>query len=90
MTKELDQETASAGLIKGKTACNRSACQAPLNDKDGSRWWNTSTCSFYCKLCAYRINKSTGVPILTLESDLLKRKPEMIPDFGTLHLYKSK
>jgi hypothetical protein len=51
-----DRETAAAGLVKGETACNRSACQAPLI-KD-ARWWNASTQAFYCKSCALRINES--------------------------------
>lgn len=66
--EQRDRETAEAGLIKGKTACNRRACQAPLNDKDGSRWWNTATEAYYCKYCAAKINKMTGQPILITES----------------------
>jgi len=54
-----NQETAAAGRVKGVTACNRSACQAPLNDQDGSRMWNTETQAFYCSACAKRINESS-------------------------------
>lgn len=49
-------ETAAAGLTKGETACNRSACQKPL--KPTERWWNTGTRAFYCRDCAWRINKA--------------------------------
>lgn len=54
-----NQETSAAGRVKGETACNRSACQAALNDQDGSRMWNTETQAFYCKSCAKRINESS-------------------------------
>jgi hypothetical protein len=47
-------ETLRAGLVKGQTACNRSACQAPLTV--GERYWNWSTRAYYCKSCADRIN----------------------------------
>lgn len=57
------QETKAAGLVKGETACNRSACQAPLNDQDGSRMWNTETRAFYCKRCADRINESATISL---------------------------
>jgi hypothetical protein len=66
------KETLAAGLVKGETACNRSACQAPLNDKDGSRWWNQSTLAFYCKICADKINKANSdlpSPLLITESE---------------------
>lgn len=67
------RETAAAGLEKGLTACNRSACQVKLNDKDGSRMWNTETRAFYCQHCARRINISSvaslGHAICITESD---------------------
>jgi hypothetical protein len=50
------RETLAAGLIKGETACNRSACQAPL--LVGQRWWNTGTSAYYCTYCAMRINET--------------------------------
>lgn len=76
--EQRSRETAEAGLIKGKTACNRSACQAPLNDKDGSRWWNTSTLAYYCKYCAAKINKMTGQPILITESVKCQQEHEAL------------
>lgn len=50
------RETIAAGLVKGETACNRSACQAPL--LVDQRWWNTSTSAYYCTHCAMRINET--------------------------------
>lgn len=76
--EQRSRETAEAGLIKGKTACNRSACQAPLNDKDGARWWNTSTLAYYCKHCAHRINKMNGQPILITESVKCQQEHEAL------------
>jgi len=52
---ERDRETKARGLVKGETACNRRACQAPLTI--GERWWNTSTRAYYCERCAMRINE---------------------------------
>jgi hypothetical protein len=75
--EQRDRETEEAGLIKGKTACNRRACQAPLNDTDGSRWWNLSTEAYYCKHCAQRINKMAGVKVLITESE--KWQQDMAP-----------
>jgi hypothetical protein len=67
------QETKAAGLVKGETACNRSACQAPLNRYDGLGWWNTETQAYYCPSCAKRINVSSllslGVKICITESE---------------------
>jgi phage terminase large subunit GpA-like protein len=57
------QETKAAGLVKGETACNRSACQAPLNRYDGLGWWNTETRAYYCPSCAKRINESSKVSL---------------------------
>ena len=87
--EQRSRETKAAGLVKGETACNRSACQAPLNDKDGSRWWNISTLAYYCKHCAQRINKSAGTPILITESEKFQQfEQEMGPllkvDFDNL------
>jgi hypothetical protein len=71
------RETAAAGLVKGETACNRSACQMRLNDKDGSRMWNTETQAFYCQHCARRINisaiASLGHAICITESEKWQR-----------------
>lgn len=55
--EQRNKETNAAGLIIGETACNRSACQAPLSN--GSRMWNTETYAFYCTTCAKRINKNS-------------------------------
>ena len=52
------RETKAAGLVKGVTACNRSACQAPLRDE---RFWNTSTRAYYCRSCAQKINRAAGL-----------------------------
>lgn len=57
--EQRNQQTKADGLEKGLTACNRSACQVRLNDKDGSRMWNTETRAFYCQHCARRINISS-------------------------------
>jgi hypothetical protein len=46
--EQRNKETAEKGLVKGETACNRSACQAPLNRYDGLGWWNTETKAYYC------------------------------------------
>lgn len=79
--EQRNQETKAAGRVKGETACNRSACQAPLNDQDGSRMWNTETRAFYCKSCARRINESStqslGKAICITESD--KWREDMDP-----------
>lgn len=68
-----DQRTKERGLIKGESACNRSACQEPLDMRDGGRWWNTETQAYYCKHCARRINQSSvqslGKAICITESD---------------------
>jgi hypothetical protein len=61
--EQRSRETAAAGLVKGETACNRSACQTPLNCADGSRLWNTETRAYYCKYCAMRINMSSTVQL---------------------------
>ena len=53
------RETKAAGLVKGVTACNRSACQCMLIL--GQRWWNLSTLAFYCRGCASQINKRSGL-----------------------------
>jgi hypothetical protein len=67
------KETLAAGLVKGETACNRSACQAPLNRYDGLGWWNKETQAYYCPSCAKRINQSStqslGREICITESD---------------------
>ena len=60
-----DRETKAAGLVKGETACNRSACQEPLTV--GQRYWNNGTNAFYCKHCAFRINE-TNSNLCVLES----------------------
>jgi hypothetical protein len=65
-------ETNDAGLIKGETACNRSACQAPL--RIGERWWNVSTLSFYCKSCAMRINWHADVVVCIPEQTFKNKK----------------
>ena len=75
--EQRSRETKAAGLVKGETACNRSACQAPLNDNDGSRWWNISTQAYYCFYCATKINKMAGTPILISESE--KFQQDMAP-----------
>jgi hypothetical protein len=41
---------------KGVHFCNVTACQKPL----AARWWNLSTCAFYCPECAAKINKAPG------------------------------
>ncbi len=78
------QETKAAGLVKGETACNRSACQSPLNDNDGSRWWNTETQAYYCKSCAKRINESSMVsldrPLCITESAKWRHDTEPLLD----------
>ena len=72
------RETLAAGLVKGQTACNRSACQTPLTI--GSRWFNTSTRAFYCSYCAKRINSNNyGNPICVQEEDLNNPPPTMFP-----------
>lgn len=67
------KETKAAGLVKGESACNRSACQTPLNVNNGSRMWNTETQAYYCHYCAKRINESSiqslGVKICITESE---------------------
>ena len=55
-----DRETKAAGRVKGVTACNRSACQAPLTD---DRFWNNSTRAYYCRYCALKINRAAGHPL---------------------------
>lgn len=65
------RETAAAGLVKGQTACNRSACQRDLT-RGGARWWNTGTNAWYCQACAFRINESPGLngkPICVREDE---------------------
>jgi hypothetical protein len=57
-------ETKAAGLVKGETACNRSACQIPIK---GNRWWNTSTRAWYCQHCALRINRETKLTLCLQE-----------------------
>ena len=56
--KARDAETLAAGRVKGETACARSACQAPLNDTNGTRWWNRAMFAYYCAPCASLINKN--------------------------------
>lgn len=51
-----DHLTKTTGLVKGDTACNRSACQSPLNI--GERFWNDSTRAYYCASCARKINQA--------------------------------
>lgn len=41
--------------MKGKTTCNRTACQRSLID--GAIYYNSSTKANYCPDCAYLINK---------------------------------
>ena len=43
--------------VKGETTCNRTACQAGIV---GNRWWNVSTCAWYCQSCAMRINAASA------------------------------
>jgi len=47
------RRTKALGLVKGETACNRSACQEPLGNE---RWFNKETRAFYCKSCAFKLN----------------------------------
>lgn len=70
-----DLETRAAGLVKGQTACNRSACQRPLNRGHGVRWWNIPMQAWYCQSCAFRINGSALKPICFREDELPKGQP---------------
>lgn len=51
--------------MKGKTTCNRTACQRPLID--GAVYYNNIMQANYCPECAYMLNKHT--------KDLCKLQP---------------
>ena len=42
--------------VKGHDTCNRTVCQVVLDEITG-RWWNPSTQAYYCRSCAFEINK---------------------------------
>lgn len=60
------------------TTCNRSACKRELPPND--RWWNTSTRAWYCRSCAFAINRANDDlsprPICIHEVEKLRNEKE--------------
>lgn len=59
-------------LIKGKTSCNRTACQTEL--VDGAIYYNHSTDANYCPKCAYLINKHNPDLCILVKSPIINKE----------------